>query len=134
MAESVNRYFQMLPPGWAKQTKPSGKLWYPAADVYQSASGWMVKVELAGVSLEDVEIDIQGDTLYIAGTRRDADCGDCVTYHQIEITYSRFEKTLKFPRSIDGAKLEYNYQDGLLIIHLRSGAFSGEEKSEAAAK
>jgi HSP20 family protein len=94
--------------------------------------GWIVKVELAGVSLEDVEIDIQGDTLYIAGTRRDGDCGDCVTYHQLEITYSRFEKTLKFPRSIDGAKLEYNYQDGLLMIHLRSSV--GEEKSEAAAK
>ena len=134
MAESVNRYFQMLPPKWTRQTKPSGKLWYPAADVYQSSTGWIVKVELAGVSLEDVEIDIQGDTLYIAGTRRDADCGECVSYHQLEITYSRFEKTLRFPRSIAGAKLEYNYQDGLLIIHLRSSAISGEEKSEAAAK
>lgn len=117
-----------------RQTKPSGKLWYPAADVYQSSTGWIVKVELAGVSLEDVEIDIQGDTLYIAGTRRDGDCGDCVSYQQLEITYSRFEKTLKFPRSIDGAKLEYNYHDGLLIIHLRSSAEEKtEEKGEAAA-
>ena len=128
MAESINRYFQTLP-GWMRQSKPSGKLWYPAADVFQSASGWIVKVELAGVSLEDVEIDIQGDTLTIAGTRRDGDCGDCVTFHQLEITYSRFEKTLRFPASIAGAKLEYNYQDGLLIIHLRSS----EEKKEAAA-
>ena len=93
----------------------------------------IVGCEVAGVSLEDVEIDIQGDTLYIAGTRRDSDCGECVSFHQLEITYSRFEKTLRFPRSIDGAKLEYNYQDGLLIIHLRSSS-AGEEKSEAAAK
>ena len=129
MAESVNRYFQMLP-GWTRQSKPSGRLWCPAADVYQTSTGWIVKVELAGVSLEDVEIDLQGDTLYLAGTRRDGDCGDCVSFHQLEITYSQFEKTLKFPRSIAGAKLEYNYQNGLLMIHLRGS----ENKEEREAK
>jgi HSP20 family protein len=129
VAESVNRYFQMLPM-LTRQTKPSGRLWYPAADVYQTSTGWLVKVELAGVSLEDVEIDLQGDTLYIAGTRRDSHCHESTTFHQLEITYSRFEKTLKFPRSIAGAKLEYNYENGLLIIHLRGSS----EKSEAVGK
>ena len=127
MAESINRYFQMLPM-LTRQSKPSGRLWYPAADVYQTREGWLVKVELAGVSLEDIEIDLQGDTLYLAGTRRDGDCGNCVTFHQMEITYSRFEKTLKFPNSIAGAKLEYNYQDGLLMIHLRSSEDGEQEK------
>ncbi|HZH35244.1 MAG TPA: Hsp20/alpha crystallin family protein [Pyrinomonadaceae bacterium] len=111
----------------ARKTKPSGRLWCPAADVYETREGWLVKVELAGVSIEDVEIDLQGNSLYIAGTRRDGHCsGDGVTFHQMEITYSRFEKTLKFPRSIDGAKLEYDYKDGLLIVHLRSSKAEGK--------
>jgi HSP20 family molecular chaperone IbpA len=37
----------------------------------------------------------------------------------MEITYSRFEKTLEFPASIEGAKLEHNFTDGLLLIHLK---------------
>jgi HSP20 family molecular chaperone IbpA len=37
----------------------------------------------------------------------------------MEITYSRFEKTLKFPASIDGAMIEHNFENGLLLIHLR---------------
>jgi HSP20 family protein len=119
MAESINRYFQMLP-ALSRQTKPSGRLWYPAADVYETAAGWMVKIELAGISLDDIEIEVQGDTLYVAGTRRDLDCGNCVSLRQMEITYSRFEKTLSFPRTIDSAKLEYNYKDGLLIVNLRA--------------
>ena len=52
----------------------SGQLWYPAADVYQTPDGWLVKVELAGVSAEDIEIDIQGNVLYIAGCRKDRSC------------------------------------------------------------
>jgi HSP20 family protein len=99
---------------------PSGRLWYPAADVYQTKTGWIVKVELAGISLDDIEIEVQDKTLYIAGTRRDTTCCDGVHHHQLEITYSRFEKILRFPRVLDNAKLEYHYKDGLLIVHLGS--------------
>ncbi len=44
-----------------------------------------------------------------------------MSYHQMEITYSRFEKTLKFPASIEGAIVEHNFDNGLLIIHLQKG-------------
>ena len=118
MAESIERYFHFL--ASSKGSRPSGKLWYPAADVYDAPDGWIVKVELAGVSAEDLEIEIQGDTLYIAGIRRDKTCsGSGLSYRQMEITYSRFEKTLQFPDAIDGAKLEHDYADGLLFIYLK---------------
>jgi HSP20 family protein len=117
MAKSINRYFQFL--ASSKEVRPSSRLWYPSADVYQTPDGWLVKVELAGVSAEDLEIDIQGKSLYIAGTRRDKTCAAAgVSYHQMEITYSRFEKSLEFPDIIDGASIEHNFDNGLLIIRL----------------
>ena len=119
MAESINRYFHFLTS--SRGTRSQDKLWYPAADVYQSEEGWVVIIELAGVSAEDIEIDIQGNVLYIAGARRDRTCSHGVSYHQMEITYSRFEKTLKFPASIQGARIEHNFDNGLLIIRLRKG-------------
>jgi HSP20 family protein len=115
MAKSFNRHFQFL--GSSKNVR-SGQLWYPAADVYQTADGWIVKVELAGVSVEDVEIDIQGNVLYIAGCRKDRSCAVGMSYHQMEITYSRFEKSLQFPAPIEGARIEHNFDNGLLIIQL----------------
>jgi HSP20 family protein len=117
MAKSINRYFQLL--SSSKNFTPSGRLWYPSADVSKTSEGWLVKVELAGVSAEEVEIEIQGNTLYLAGTRRDHSCGDCISVQQMEIAYSRFEKTLRFPEIIEGAKVEHNFENGLLIIHLR---------------
>lgn len=120
MAKSMNRYFQFL--GSSKDIRPSGRLWYPAADVYQTPEGWLVKVELAGVSAEDIVIDIQGSVLTIAGCRKDRSCSVGQTFHQMEITYSSFEKTLRFPASIDGAIIEHNFDNGLLIIRLKKGA------------
>ena len=118
MAKSMNRYFQFL--GNSSEAQPSGRLWYPAADIYRTPDGWMVKVELAGVSAEDIEIDIQGNQLYIAGCRRDRTCAAGGSYQQMEITYSRFEKSLEFPTSIEEAKLEHNFEDGLLMIFLKT--------------
>jgi HSP20 family protein len=77
-----------------------------------------VKVELAGVSVEDIEIDIQGNVLYIAGARKDRSCAVGMSFHQMEITYSRFEKTLQFPAPIEGARIEHNFDNGILIIRL----------------
>lgn len=115
MAKSISRHFQFI--GTAKDVR-SGQLWYPAADVYQTPEGWVVKVELAGVSAEDIVIDIQGDVLYIAGSRRDRSCAVGVSFQQMEISYTSFEKTLKFPSTIDGATVEHNFENGLLIINL----------------
>jgi HSP20 family protein len=123
MAESVNRYFRMMPA--ARRVRPGARVWCPNADIYRTTDGWIVKVDLAGVAADDLEIEIQGRTLSIAGCRRDTFFGKGITYHQLEITYSRFEKTLRFPCSIEGASLLRDYHDGLLILHLR-----GEENCE----
>jgi HSP20 family protein len=117
MAESVERYFRMLHIG--RRVRPGGRVWRPDADIYRTADGWIVKVDLAGVSADDLEINVQDRTLRISGCRRDTLFGEGVSYHQLEITYSRFEKTLQFPCSIAGASILRDYRDGLLILHLR---------------
>lgn len=102
-----------------KDMRPSQKLWYPAADVYDAPDGWIVKVELAGVSVNDVRLEIHDNVLHLTGTRRDHMCKQGFIHRQMEITYSRFEKTLKFPEKIEDFVVEHQYSDGLLYIYLR---------------
>lgn len=128
MAKSVERYFRLLPA--ARRLQPGRRLWCPAADVYRTRDGWIVKVDLAGVNADDLEITLEGSSLRIAGCRRDTFYGEGITYQQLEITYSRFEKTLRFPCSIEDAHLARNYQDGLLVLHLRSNAENCQESQE----
>ena len=123
--ESLDRYFRLIRDD--RHRRPSGRLWCPAADVYRSREGWIVKVDLAGVKPSDVEVIIDGDLLRISGSRRDGTCGEGVSHYQLEITYSRFEKMIRFPRSIEHASIERDYRDGLLIVRLR------EEQEQARA-
>lgn len=102
-----------------RRVVPSGRLWNPAADVYKSANGWIVKVDLAGVCSDELEIELRGSLLTISGCRRDTHIHDGCVYHQMEITYSRFEKSIQFPAPIEGASIRRDYKDGFLIIDVR---------------
>jgi HSP20 family protein len=123
--ESFERYFRMIRDD--RHSRPSGRLWCPAADVYRTADGWIVKVDLAGIKPSDVEVTVDEDVLRLRGSRRDGICGEGVSHYQLEITYSRFEKMIQFPRSIEHATIERDYRDGLLILRLH------EEQGQARA-
>ena len=118
MARSIERYLRSLPkPHGVRYTE---QVWYPPADVYRARDGvWVVKLELAGVRPDEIQIAAEGDVLRVAGSRRDSSCTESVLCHQLEIVYSRFEKAIRFPCPVEGAKAETVYQDGLLIIRLR---------------
>ena len=115
--ESFERYFRMIRDN--RHSRPSGRLWCPAADVYRTTDGWIVKVDLAGIKPSDVEVTVDGDVLRVSGSRRDGTCGEGVSHYQLEITYSRFEKMIQFPRSIEHVQIERDYRDGLLTLRLR---------------
>ncbi len=120
MARSIERYLRLMPK--TSGLRCSENFWYPAADVYRTSEGWVVKLELAGVAPDELEVEINGDTLRVSGSRRDEAVTESVSYHQLEITYSRFEKSIRFPCPVEGARVERRYRDGLLILHLRSPA------------
>ncbi len=105
----------------AHRVRPSGRLWNPAADVYRSDEGWLVKVDLAGMCADDLELALDDSLLRISGCRRDTFYREGMSYQQMEITYSKFEKTIQFPCPIEEGSVAHSFQDGFLIIELRCG-------------
>jgi HSP20 family protein len=113
-----NRDFSLIQ--MDRRVTPSGRLWNPAADVYRANDGWIVKLDLAGICSDELQIEIRNKLLTISGCRRDTHYREGFTYHQMEITYSRFEKTIEFPSPIEGAAIQQDYRDGFLIINVLS--------------
>ncbi len=93
----------------------------PRADVYRTPSGWVVKFDLAGIKPQDIEIEAEGSVIRVAGVRRDQFIERGYRHHSMEISYSRFERTLHLPCVCEGASITTEYMDGLLIVTIVTG-------------
>jgi HSP20 family protein len=93
-------------------------LWCPAADVYRTRRGWLVKFDLAGVRPEDIDLEVQGTHMRLRGTRRDSASHEDCHYYQMEISYSDFERVLTLPCDLQRADISTEYRDGMLLVHI----------------
>lgn len=94
--------------------------WQPPADVYQTSWGWIVKVELAGVRLEDINVHVSKRAVTVSGIRRDYMIESGCSHYSMEITYSRFHRSIELPEDLSGAKMRLDYRDGILFVRIRT--------------
>lgn len=93
--------------------------WQPAADVYRTPSGWLLKIELAGVAKEEIQVRASGRKVVVAGQRRDSCCDDEFRECQsLEITYCQFERGFELPRDLAAATIQTEYRDGMLLVRV----------------
>jgi len=103
----------LLPPA-----EELGEAWQPPADVYRTRGGWLVKLDLAGVRPEDVQLSFSGPHLTVRGMRRDFTASEDCCCYQMEISYSRFERRITLPVSLDAAHIHAEYHHGMLLVHI----------------
>ena len=115
MAQDLIRWMHALfLPGATCGDEP----WAPAADVYRTQRGWLVKFDLAGVRPSEIELSAAENFLTISGVRRDRLHGAGCRQYRMEIPYSRFERTLELPCDVSRAEVSTEYRDGMLLIHI----------------
>jgi HSP20 family protein len=93
--------------------------WRPAVDIYQSKSGWLVKLDLAGVRPADLEIRARGCRLVVQGLRRDWVVAEGARARSMEIAYDRFERIVDLPCVIEIDRAATEYRDGMLLIRVK---------------
>jgi HSP20 family protein len=95
-------------------------VWRPAADIYRTGTGWLVKLDLAGVHPDEVVVQVCGRCLTVRGSRRDWLLEEGLHYHSLEITYSRFERSFEFPAELEHAHLVTEYRAGMLLVRIQT--------------
>ena len=106
-------FYQRLPIQYQK-----GEVWYPYTDVYETENELVIKMELAGVIKKDISITLEGNELLISGERKEEVVEMKRIFHQMEITYDKFKRTIYLNRSFDEEDIKAEYRDGILKITL----------------
>jgi HSP20 family protein len=91
----------------------------PRVDVYytQSPPAAVIAIDLAGITVDELSVDVQGRVVRIAGRRPPAIAAGRV-YQQLEIEHGPFERVIELGADVEQEAARATYVEGMLEIEL----------------
>jgi HSP20 family protein len=99
------------------QSSPSGTGAYPPVNVFRKGDDFVVITEVPGIKKSDLEIQVKGNTIRVAGTKSVA-YSEKASLHRRERLAGRFDRAITIPVEIDADKATAEFHDGILALYL----------------
>ncbi len=94
-----------------------GQDWAPRIDVYDLGHEYQVRVEVAGLSAEEVNVSILAGAITIKGTKLPPE-QHRQGIHRLrsECRYGSFHRRYQFPEEVNDATVTAGFKDGVLLV------------------
>lgn len=89
-----------------------------AGEVEETDKEILVRIEIPGMEKKDLQINIDGNMLYLSGEKRMERESHHSSYHIMERAYGSFQRAISLPRNVSADDAEASYTNGVLKIHL----------------
>lgn len=112
LQREMNRLFQNADA--VRRSAPA----YPAMNVWTNEDGLVITAEVPGVSADDIDISVIGDTLTLRGSRSPDPVAEGSRYHRQERGYGKFTRTLQLPFPVKVDDIDATFRNGVLNIRM----------------
>jgi HSP20 family protein len=123
--EDLRQHYQQLVDELMRQSPPARSLphhaggWRPPTDIHETADAYFVKLEIAGMAEDAIEVTLYEDAVVVSGTREDENAlEEGATFHEAQIRYGPFQAAIPLPTPIERTGAEARYHNGFLRLRL----------------
>lgn len=124
MNRMQHQWFQKAEPEAAGTGRTHATAWVPAADIYAQAKDLIIRCELPGLRLKDVDVTVASGVLTISGERKSDLDERKLTYYTRERAYGAFRRSMILPANVNQDHISASFNNGLLEIVVKGGAAS----------
>lgn len=89
---------------------------FPAVNITEDKDRYFIRAELPGMKAEDIEVNVDGKSLSIAGERKIPSEGEGTKYHRREREAGKFARVIGLPGDIDADSVDATMVNGMLTI------------------
>ena len=120
MEKRLSTIFGRSPMGSAGEKKEAIAVteWSPLVDITEDDKEYVVKAEIPDMKKEDIKINVHDDVLTVSGERKYEKEEKGKKFHRVERAYGSFMRSFALPENADGSKINAEYKDGMLKVHL----------------
>lgn len=117
-----NRVLNVLNTGTSRtasnKTDAPAADWVPVVDIIEDDKEFLIKAELPEVQKENVRVTVDKGRLILSGERKFEKEESGKTYHRVERSYGNFLRSFNLPENADTDKVEAEFKDGVLRVHV----------------
>ena len=111
-----NRLNRTLHDSYIPRTEDSLGAWGPPVDIFEKQDRLVIRTEIPGVEMEDMDVRIENGVLTLHGERKqDTEVKEENAY-RMERIYGTFTRSFTLPTTVDSAKVTATYKDGVLEV------------------
>ena len=93
-------------------------VWTPLTDVFEDDNKYELKMDLPGVSKDDLKLSFKNGELCISGERKQEKEEKNGQYHRIERTFGKYYRSFRLPELIKSDKIDAEFKDGQLTVSI----------------
>ena len=100
----------------APRTEDSFGAWAPPVDIFEKNDHLVIRAEIPGVQMKDIDVRIENGVLTLHGERKQETEVREETAYRMERVYGRFTRSFSLPTTVDASKVTATYKDGVLEV------------------
>jgi HSP20 family protein len=127
MQERLNNFFRDDFQKDSETNNLSMTSWSPSTDIYETKDEYVFKLEVPGMTKDNIEIEFKDDTVIIKGEKKEETEVKKEDYHRVERTCGSFSRSFNLPKNVDEKRIDASMKDGILELRI-------PKKEEAKAK
>ncbi len=101
---------------YTPQSEDSLAAWAPPVDIFERNDQLVIRAEVPGVAMEDMDVRIENGVLTLHGERKQETEVKEENAHRMERVYGRFTRSFSLPTTVDAARVTATYKDGILEV------------------
>jgi len=95
-----------------------GGMWTPAVEIKETDKTLVLKAEIPGIDVKDLEVEVGEDRVTISGEHKEETKTEEKekNYFRSEFYYGKFERLIPLPMPIKTDAIESSFKNGILIL------------------
>ena len=131
LRDEIGRWFEGVPER-GKESKST--VWAPDVDIKETDKEVLIKADLPGMKLEDIDVSVDEDQLLIKGERKTEKEEKKKDYIRVERSYGSFYRSFNIGVPVKADEIKASYKNGVLEINLPKAEVKKPKKIEISSK